>query len=87
VTHPRCEGETDCRAAIRGKEARSPMTVQETAFRTYYASLTDAELLWISANKRSYIAVAQEALDRELKRRSLERDEGTVAPHEGAGGV
>jgi hypothetical protein len=62
------------------------MTVQETAFRSYYGSLTDAELQRISANRRSYIAVAQEALDRELKRRSLERDDGIVAPDEGAGG-
>jgi hypothetical protein len=62
------------------------MTVQENAFRTYYASLTDEELRQISANKRSYIAVAQEALDRELKRRSLERGEATAAPPEGAGG-
>jgi len=48
------------------------MTVQETAFRTYYASLTDEELLRIAANKSSYIAVAQEALARELHRRNLE---------------
>jgi hypothetical protein len=62
------------------------MTVQENAFRAYYASLTDEELSRISANRESYIAVAQEALDRELKRRSLERGEGTVAPRQGARG-
>lgn len=63
------------------------MTVQETAFRTYYASLTDAELLKIAANKGSYIAVAQEALARELKLRDLQPEEGTVAPQKGAGGT
>jgi len=62
------------------------MTVQEQAFRTYYASLTDAELLKIAANQRSYITVAQEALVRELKHRNLEQNDGTVAPHERAGG-
>jgi hypothetical protein len=61
------------------------MTVQEQAFRAYYASLTDAELLKIAANKRSYIAVAQEALARELHHRNLEQQDGTVAPNEGAG--
>jgi len=53
------------------------MTVQETAFRTYYASLTDDELLKIAANKNSYIAVAQEALARELRLRNLKTDEET----------
>jgi hypothetical protein len=62
------------------------MTVQEQAFRTYYASLTDAELQKIATNRRSYIAVAQEALVRELKHRNLEPDTGTGAPPEGAGG-
>jgi hypothetical protein len=62
------------------------MTVQEQAFRAYYASLTDAELLKIAANKRSYIAVAQDSLDRELKLRNIQHEEGTVAPQEGAGG-
>lgn len=56
-----------------------PMTVQEQAFRAYYASLTDAELLKIAANKHSYIAVAQEALTRELQNRSL-GEGATVAP-------
>jgi hypothetical protein len=59
------------------------MTVQETAFRTYYASLTDAELLKIAANKGSYIAVAQEALARELKLRNLHPEEETAAQGEG----
>jgi hypothetical protein len=62
------------------------MTVQEQAFRTYYASLTDAELLQIAANQRSYIAVAQETLVRELRLRNLKQDQGIVAPAKGAGG-
>jgi len=61
------------------------MTVQEQAFRAYYASLTDAELLKIAANRRSYIAVAQETLARELKNRNLEREEVSVAPKPGEG--
>jgi hypothetical protein len=63
------------------------MTVQENAFRIYYAALSDEELRKISANKGSYIAVAQAALDRELNRRSIERGEGTAPPPKGAGGV
>ena len=56
------------------------MTVQEQAFQSYYASLTDAELLKIAANKRSYIAVAQEALARELRNRNLVQPAGSEAP-------
>ena len=62
------------------------MTVQEQAFRAYYASLADAELLQIAANRRSYISVAQEALARELKQRNLDPEQGAAAPNEGAGG-
>jgi hypothetical protein len=62
------------------------MTVQEQAFRAYYASLTDAELLKIAANKRSYIAVAQEALARELQNRNLDQQDRTLTPKEGVGG-
>lgn len=62
------------------------MTVQEQAFRACYASSTDAELLQIAANRRSYIAVAQETLARELKQANLELEEGAAAPNEDAGG-
>jgi len=62
------------------------MTVQEQAFRAYYASLADPELLQIAANRQSYITVAQEALARELKQRNLHLDQGNAAPNEGAGG-
>jgi hypothetical protein len=45
--------------------------VQQEAFRFYYSSLTDAELLKIAANKRSFVSVAQEALANELRGRNL----------------
>ena len=47
------------------------MTGQEQAFRAYYASMTDAELLKIAANKTSFIDVAQKTLADELMRRNL----------------
>ena len=47
------------------------MTGQEQAFRGYYASMTDAELLRIAANKTSFIDVAQKTLADELMRRNL----------------
>jgi hypothetical protein len=49
----------------------SKMTSQEQAFRAYYASMTDAELLKIAANKNSFIEVAQKVLADELKKRNL----------------
>ena len=47
------------------------MTAQQQAFKVYYSSLTDAELLKIAANRRSFLNVAQEALANELRGRSL----------------
>jgi hypothetical protein len=47
------------------------MTRQEQAFSAYYASMTDAGLLSIAANRTSFIEVAQKALDQELAKRSL----------------
>jgi hypothetical protein len=47
------------------------VTGQEQAFRAYYASMTDAELLKIAANKTSFIDVAQKTLADELMRRNL----------------
>lgn len=47
------------------------MTAQQQAFKVYYSSLTDAELLKIAANKRSFLDVAQEALANELRGRNL----------------
>ena len=45
------------------------MTGQQQAFRAYYASMTDVELLRIAANKTSFIDVAQKVLADELTRR------------------
>ena len=48
------------------------MTIQEQAFITYYASMTDAELLQVAVNKTSLIDVAQQTLANELVKRNLE---------------
>ena len=50
---------------------KQQMTAQEQAFRAYYASMTDAELLKIAANKNSFIEVAQKVLADELMKRNL----------------
>ena len=47
------------------------MTAQQQAFQAYYSSMTDAELLKIAANKRSFLEVAQAALADELRGRNL----------------
>ena len=47
------------------------MRSQEQAFRAYYTSMTDAELLQVAANERSFIAVAQRILEDELAKRRL----------------
>jgi hypothetical protein len=47
------------------------MTIQQQAFITYYASMTDAELLQVASNKTSLIEVAQKTLDNELGKRNL----------------
>jgi hypothetical protein len=48
------------------------MTTQEQAFKAYYASMADDELLRIEANKVSFVDVAQRLLADELSRRGLE---------------
>ena len=64
------------------------MTTQQQAFKAYYASLTEAELMKIAANKRSFLDVAQEALANELRGRNLvpsepsqSADNRTAVPH------
>jgi hypothetical protein len=47
------------------------VTAQQHAFQVYYSSLSDAELMKIAANKRSFLDVAQEALADELRGRNL----------------
>jgi hypothetical protein len=61
------------------------VTAQQQAFKVYYSSLTDAELMKIAANKRSFLDVAQEALANELRGRNLapsqSADNRTAEPH------
>jgi hypothetical protein len=47
------------------------MATQEQAFRAYYSSMTNEELLAIAANRNSFIDVAQKAMSEELSRRNL----------------
>jgi hypothetical protein len=47
------------------------MRTQEQAFRAYYASMTDAELLTTGRNRGSFIPLAQTLLTEELQRRHL----------------
>ena len=47
------------------------MGIQEQAFRDYYASMSDADLLSTAKNKNSFIPIAQIAMDAELMRRQL----------------
>lgn len=47
------------------------MTAQQQAFKVYYSKLSDADLMKIAANKRSFLEVAQEALANELRGRNL----------------
>ena len=50
---------------------------QEQAFRAYYSSMTDAELLEVAANKTSFIGIAQKILGDELDQRHLKAPEAT----------
>jgi len=47
------------------------MNPQEEAFRGYYGSMSDAELLRTALHKDSYIALAQKLMAEEMERRSL----------------
>jgi hypothetical protein len=47
------------------------VTAQQEAFKVYYSSLTDADLMKIAANRHSFLDVAQEALANELRGRNL----------------
>lgn len=65
------------------------MGVQEQAFRTYYASMSDEKLLETAAHRSSFIGVAQRVLDEELSRRHLElpADAAPAAPVAHGGGI
>ena len=47
------------------------MRTQQQAFKAYYASMTDSELLATAENRQSFIPIAQNAMDEELQRRHL----------------
>ena len=47
------------------------MQTPEQAFRAYYASMTDSDLLAIVKNRKSYIRLAQALLAEELERRQI----------------
>lgn len=47
------------------------MRSQEQAFRAYYASMPDTDLLQVAANRKSFIDVAQKTLTEELAKRHL----------------
>jgi hypothetical protein len=44
---------------------------QDQAFKAYYSTMADADLLRLAANKRSYIEAAQRSMADELARRHL----------------
>lgn len=47
------------------------MTTQEQAFRVYYESMADAELLRTAIHKESYIPLAQKLMAEEIDKRHL----------------
>ena len=56
------------------------MHVQEQAFRAYYASMSDRDLLAVAANRMSFIDLAQQILREELARRKLSLPAEASAP-------
>ena len=56
------------------------MKRQEQAFRAYYSSMTDAELLQTAANRSSFIEVAQRLLAEEVTKRKLGSPPAPLAP-------
>ena len=54
------------------------MRSQQQAFRAYYASMTNSELLQTARNRSSFIDVAQKELGEELKKRNLSVSAGPV---------
>ena len=57
------------------------MQTPEEAFRKYYASMTDSDLLTVAENRNSYIRLAQALLAEELRRRQMAPPH--IAPAEG----
>lgn len=56
------------------------MTRQEQAFRAYYATMSDADLLQIAGNRVSFIGTAQRVLAAELEKRHLALSEPAPPP-------
>lgn len=56
------------------------MHVQEQAFRAYYGSMTDGDLLAVAANRTSFIPLAQQLLCEEVARRNLALPAGSAPP-------
>jgi hypothetical protein len=56
------------------------MRTQEQAFRAYYASMSDRDLLATAANRHSFVDVAQQILNEELARRKLALPTETPQP-------
>jgi len=69
---------------IQGEPKEFPMGVQEQAFRTYYATMSDAKLLETAAHKSSFIGVAQKVLAEELDRRHIALSAEPSPPASGA---
>ncbi len=64
------------------------MTTQEQAFRVYYNSMADAELLRTAVHRDSYIALAQKLMSEEIERRHLTMPSGdSSAPQAGSPGA
>jgi hypothetical protein len=58
------------------------MSRQEQAFRAYYASMTDGDLLTVAANRSSFVDLAQRILTEEMARRNLAVPEPTTGSRE-----
>jgi hypothetical protein len=56
------------------------MRSQEQAFRVYYASMSDSELLRIADHRTSYVPVAQRILVDEMEKRRLTPVEPPAVP-------
>ena len=56
------------------------MRIQEQAFRAYYASMTDSDLLAVAVNRDSYLPLAQQVLSEEMARRKMDLPARSAEP-------
>ena len=63
------------------------MTAQEQAFRDYYGSMADAELLRTALHRESYIEPAQRLMTEEIERRHLNTPDGEHPARKAAPGL